>query len=150
MNPIIHQRENNSPEPLRFEFYFQEVDTAVLVQTKDDCVMIRATKDSFSDRQRERFVHELALEGFVDDRFCHFRAGDSGVMWMVDRSWRQANEGKSARTSQIAARVGVCCGLLLLFAFAMSGVYSAMIRPSAMAGHSTPSAVAHSNAWSKR
>jgi hypothetical protein len=130
MNPIIHQRENNSPEPLRFEFYFQEVDTSVLVQTVNDQVVIRATEDSFSERKRERFVHELALEGFIDDHFCNFQFGDRGVLWTVDRSWLKLDHTRITRTSQLAGVIGACCGLLLLFVLAMSGVYMTAFHSS--------------------
>jgi len=130
MNPIIHQRENNSPEPPRFEFYFQEIDTSVLVQPGDDQVVIRATEDSFSDRKRERFVHELALEGFIDDHFCNFHVGDPGLVWTVDRSWLKLDHGRIRRTSQLAGVVGACCGLLLLLVLALSGVYVAAFHSS--------------------
>lgn len=146
MNPIIHQRENNSPEPLRFEFYFQEVDTAVLVQTEQGLAVIRATEDSFSERKRERFVHELALEGFIDDRFCNYRVGDPGLLWTIDRSWLQSDRVHGGRTSQLAGVIGACCGLLLLLALAMSGVYVAAFHPEASAG----SAVSQMSTWLTR
>ena len=146
MNPIIHQRENNSPDPLRFEFYFHDVDTAVLVQMEDGLAIIRATEDSFTDRKRERFVHELALEGFIEDRFSNYRVGDPGLIWTIDRSWIGFDRARKERTSQLAGVVGACCGLLLLLVLAMSGVYMAAVHPDGSAGN----AVSQMSTWLTR
>lgn len=146
MNPTIHQRENDSPDPLRFEFYFQDVDTSVLVQMEDGLAIVRATEDSFSERKRERFVHELALEGFIDDRFCNYRVGDPGLLWTIDRSWVGSKQARFARPSQLAGVVGACCGLLLLLVLAMSGVYVAAFHPNASAG----SAASQVSTWLTR
>ena len=53
----------------QFEFCFPNLDTLVLVEEFDDCLLIRATRNTFSEERKIRFVHELVAEGFVSESY---------------------------------------------------------------------------------
>jgi hypothetical protein len=78
-------------QPRRYEFGFPYLDTQVLVEAFGDSVSIRATRDTFSERRKIAFIHELAAEGFIDDSYQWFSLAGSeacfGVKWSVDFSW---------------------------------------------------------------
>ncbi len=66
----------NTLPPRAYEFYFPERDTLVLVETTPAAVIIRATRDTFSEKRKRFFIHELAAEGFIADDFeWHSLAG---------------------------------------------------------------------------
>lgn len=73
------------------EFYFAQLDTLVRVERSGDAVTIRATRDTFSVRRKEYFIHELAAEGFIDDGYQWFSLGDihsaRPIRWLVDFTW---------------------------------------------------------------
>ena len=77
----------------RFEFYFSRLDTLVLVEEADGDVVVRATRDTFSEGRKEGFIHELAQEGFIPDeyRWRSVAGVDTlcGVRWLIDVSWLQ-------------------------------------------------------------
>ena len=110
----------NSPviEDRSFEFYFDRLDTLVLVETRDDAVVIRATRDTFSEQRKESFIRELAAEGFIPDE-CHWFSGVGGaavarVRWLVDYSWLKPNEALAAQTRRFVTRLLASATLLWL------------------------------------
>jgi len=83
----------------RFEFSFPTLDTEVQVQACDDGVVVRATRDSFSEDRKASFIHELASEGFIPDEFLWYSAHGTGplVSWTVDPFWKGATPGIAHR-----------------------------------------------------
>lgn len=78
------------PHPLppagvhRFDFSFPRLDTLVRVEEGEDGVLVRATRDSFTDERKRFFIRELAAEGFIPEQVPWL---PSGVRWVVDFSW---------------------------------------------------------------
>jgi hypothetical protein len=74
-----------------YEFYFPQVDTLARVENADGTVLIRTSRDTFSERRKACFVRELAAEGFIPDTYQWFSSSGAdsflGVRWLVDISW---------------------------------------------------------------
>jgi hypothetical protein len=74
-----------------FDFYFPKQDLMILVEAdQDDGVLIRATRDTFSEDQKACFIRELALEGFIPESYQFFSGSISeyqGIRWTIDYSW---------------------------------------------------------------
>ena len=85
-----------------YEFCFPKLDTLVQVEAADEAVVIRATRDTFSDARKARFIRELAAEGFIADDFrwapLASSAGFGGVRWLVDFRWLKLDPSYSVRT----------------------------------------------------
>ena len=94
-----------------FEFYFRDVDTRVVVEDVEDAVVIRASRDTFSEWRKQNFIRELAAEGFIAD--C-FQWSCRGVRWLVDASCARPMRAIVARTNCFMIRLFVCSVLLLL------------------------------------
>jgi hypothetical protein len=101
----------------RFDFSFPGLDTLVQVETIDDAVVIRTSRDTFSETRKERFVRELAAEGFIADA-CRWRPAIRGtppvVRWLVDRSCFLPSRERTARTRWFMIRVLLSATLLWL------------------------------------
>jgi hypothetical protein len=101
-----------------FEFCFPRLDTLVQVEETDGEVVIRATRDTFSEERKLSFIHELAEEGFIPDRYRWFALasyrGASGVCWLVDYSWLKLDEAMLARTRRFMVRILSSAALLWL------------------------------------
>ncbi len=100
--------KTHAVEPRGHEFYFANLDTLVQVEQSADAVTIRATRHTFSARRKEYFIHELAAEGFIDDRYRWFTAvgdaGTLGVRWLVDISWLKISPELTAATRRFVLR----------------------------------------------
>jgi len=102
----------------RFEFQFPDVDTRILVEDLEDEVVIRASRDTFSERRKQNFIRELAAEGFIAD--C-FQWSCQGVRWLVDASCAKSTETIAARTNRFMIRLFVCS--VLLWVCLMAGLF---------------------------
>lgn len=73
-----------------FEFNFPGLDTLVKVEHFAGKVIIRATRNSFSQARKILFIHELAAEGFIPDNFCWYSEDTMGFAldWIVEPSLR--------------------------------------------------------------
>ncbi len=95
--------------PHCFEFWFPQFDTLVLVEEAGEDVVIRATRDTFTEERKIAFVHELAAEGFIPDgcRWCTRldKQHDPKVHWIVDYSWLELNKEMLARTRRFVIRL---------------------------------------------
>ena len=84
-----------------YEFAFPDLDTLVMVQETEDELVVRATRDTFSERRKIHFIRELAAEGFVLDSYqwvCDFATSSRlPVRWRVDASWLRIGEAQAAR-----------------------------------------------------
>lgn len=100
------------------EFCFAQLDTLVLVEPADDAVTIRATRDTFSDRRKEYFIHELAAEGFIDDGYRWFSLADANpartVRWRIDFSWLEIGPELRATARRFMLRTLGAAALLWL------------------------------------
>jgi hypothetical protein len=93
----------------RFEFQFPDVDTRILVEDLEDGVVIHATRDTFSERRKQSFIRELAVEGFIAD--C-FQWSCAGIRWLVDAPPAKPNDDLTMRTDRFMIRLFVCSVLL--------------------------------------
>ncbi len=110
--------QTQSALPCCFEFYFPDVDTLVQVETSSAAVVIRASRDTFSDQRKRRFIHELAAEGFIPDDYEWLSLAGSelsrGVRWLVDISWLKIDPAMTARTRRFMVRLIAGAALLWL------------------------------------
>lgn len=87
-----------------FEFHFRDLDTRVQVENPDpDTVIVRTTRNTFSDRRKVAFIRQLAAEGFIPDR-CQWYPLPGGmprIQWVVDVSWLRVSESTKARTRRV-------------------------------------------------
>ena len=93
----------------KFEFCFPHLDTLVLVEESEDEVVIRATRNTFSEQRKIRFIHELAAEGFISDSYQQVSSLESAswlrVRWLKDASWLKLDAAQVARTRTIMVRL---------------------------------------------
>jgi hypothetical protein len=113
-----HFMKSAAPHSRCFEFYHSRLDTLLLVE-EDDCgVRVRASRNTFSSRRKSCFIHELAAEGFISDRYEWFGAADPGgllgVRWQVDASWVRINAAVANRARRTVFRWWFCATLLWL------------------------------------
>jgi hypothetical protein len=110
--------KTHATEPPHFESYFARLDTLVLVEARDDAVVIRATRVTFSERRKEYFIRELAAEGFIPDACRWFSpaggAAAARVRGLVDFSWLKPDEALTAQTRRFVIRLLLSATLLWL------------------------------------
>jgi hypothetical protein len=101
--------QTDSQPPRSYEFYFPERDTLVLVEASPVEVTIRASRDTFSERRKRCFIHELAAEGFIPDDYewhsLAVTATSRGAHWRVDPSWLRADEAARACARRFMVRL---------------------------------------------
>ncbi len=112
-----------STPPCCYEFYFPDVDTHVQVERSSAAVIVRATRNTFSEQRKRGFIHELAAEGFIPDDYEWLSLAGSelsrGVHWLVDISWLKINPEMTARTRRFMVRLIAGAGLLWLVMMAV-------------------------------
>jgi hypothetical protein len=104
-----------------FEFYFPDVDTLLLVEHEDGKVLIRATKNTFSEQRKINFIHHLACEGFIPDYYQWLSNLDpawSNLHWRVDYSWLMTRRNTNPKTMKVmigllASGMALWTGLIL-------------------------------------
>ncbi len=96
-----------------FEFSFPPLDTVVAVETSPAGVLVRASRDSFSEARKACFIRTLAAEGFIGDEF-YWKSQDD-VRWVVDAAWFMPGAASLAQTRRSMRRLLFCAvGLWLL------------------------------------
>jgi len=101
----------------QFEFCFPTTDTLLLVQRLPHGVLIRATRDTFSECRKVSFIRELAAEGFIDDCYRLFSGFDQSILpirWCIDYSWLKPGRIAQARTNYFMIKLLMFAGLLWL------------------------------------
>ena len=92
-----------------YEFCFPNLDTLVQVEESNDTVVIRATRDTFSELRKTWFIRELAAEGFISDAYEWFSRVDQWsslqVRSLVNYSWLKPDEAAAARTKRFMIRL---------------------------------------------
>jgi len=101
-----------------YEFCFPNLDTLVQVEELNDTVVIRATRDTFSEHHKALFIRELAAEGFISDAYEWFYGfgqwSSLRVRWLVDCSWLTPEKAVATRTTRIMLRLIVSAIILWL------------------------------------
>lgn len=91
-----------------FQFSFPGLGTKVVVEEREDKVLIRATRNTFSVRHKILFLRFLAAEGFIPDRYQQISSMDAEeaqVCWLVDYSSARGGLGNSDRSRKIIFRL---------------------------------------------
>ena len=99
------------------EFSFPDLDTLVLVENFGEDVLIRATRNTFSEQRKIYFIRELAAEGFIPDGFQRLPDLDpqsSKVRWLVDFSWLKLHQAIAARANKFMIRLLASAALVWL------------------------------------
>ena len=116
-------------EPTSFEFCFPQLDTLALVENRPEEVIIRLTRDTFTEERKTCFVRELAAEGFIaeDFRWASARTYFSPcrVNWLIDRTWLKHDPLMIAKTHR--AMVRLLAGGLLLWLALMTATLGGII-----------------------
>jgi hypothetical protein len=94
--------------PQQYEFYFSDLDNLILVESSEECVLIRSTRDNVPERRKLAFVRRLAAEGFIPD--CYQWCTDlqdrrCPVDWVIDTSWLSLNPRTSRRATRFIKRL---------------------------------------------
>jgi hypothetical protein len=95
----------------------------------DDAVVIRATRDTFSEQRKAAFIRELAAEGFIADSYQWFspaRPGSYfGAQWVIDYSWLELSPYllQCARSFMERTLMGGLALWLVLLASLFLGVF---------------------------
>ena len=127
-------------KPKSFEFCFAQLDTLALVENQKDTVVIRLTRDTFSEERKTCFVRELAAEGFIPDAYRWSMTCSSNlacrVLWLIDRSWLKLDPRMIAGTRRFMFRF--LAGGLLLWVVLMTALLYSGDRPDLSTPHSSP------------
>ena len=111
-----------------YDFSFPALDTLIQVEETGDAVVIRASRDTFSESRRQRFVRELAAEGFIPDRYQWLNSSapgtDGSVRWLVDASCFQPGQAPTAHTRRVMLRLLSSATLLWLLMMGFLFVHS--------------------------
>jgi hypothetical protein len=108
-----------------YQFCFPELDTLIEVDAREAQVIIRATRDTFSERQKRWFIRELVAEGFIDEGYGWWEEFGIGalprVLWQVDYSWLEPNQtlAASARRFMLGLFGGITILWLILIGSSM-------------------------------
>lgn len=101
--------------PKRFEFYFPDLDNLILVENLEDGgVIIRATRDVFSQQRKAFFIRQLAAEGFIPDSYQWWSGSATGVTWVIDITWLKLPRVWLRRSKKFMVRLLVFSGVLWL------------------------------------
>jgi hypothetical protein len=105
-------------EPRSFEFYFPSLDTLVQVENLAGEIIIRASRNTFSEERKTCFLRELAVEGFIPDHYQWLapagREPAQGVRWLVDISCFRPDKALTAGTRRFMVRLLSSAALLWL------------------------------------
>lgn len=111
-----------------YEFYFADLDTLVQVENRSPDVIIRASRNSFTERRKLYFIRELAAEGFIPDDYHLLALAGSplshGVHWIVEPAELSPAEGLATLSRPWMVRVFCAAGLLWVGGVAVLLFYS--------------------------
>lgn len=106
-----------------YEFYYNCPENLIRVEVMEDSVLIRATKDNFSEIRKDLFIKWLAKEGFISDSFQFTNVNNvyGGVQWIVDSSWVEVPREAVAISNRRHKILFI--GAVILWAIVMAGIY---------------------------
>jgi hypothetical protein len=100
----------------------------IVVENSEDCVVIRAARDNFSEREKVCFIRYLAAEGFISDQFERFRESDwqgTSIAWVVDQSWVKREPAHLQRVDRFMIQLFVSASILWLAQMSLAFLSSA-------------------------
>ncbi len=106
-----------------YEFFFRDLETHVQVETPDpDTVIVRATRNTFSERRKVHFIRELAAEGFIPDgcQWYPLPAGMPRIRWVIDVSWLKLSQSAKSHTRRLV--ISLVGGGLLVWTALLSAL----------------------------
>jgi hypothetical protein len=108
-----------------YEFDFPTLGTLLRVEESDGAVVVRATRDTFTDERKSRFIRELVAEGFIPDG-CVWSPLNSpiafrGVQWLVDLSSQPKRDSDSVARAHRYVTGLLSGGLLIWLALSTLG-----------------------------
>jgi len=128
-----------------YEFCFPKLDTLVQVEAADEAVVIRASRDTFSEERKARFIRELAAEGFISDDYRWSPLGSSGglggVRWLVDFRWLKLDPLVIARTRRFMIRLlsgAILAWLMMIGLVFLCGPKSPATSPATVVSAGVP------------
>jgi hypothetical protein len=106
-----------------YEFFIHDLETHVQVENPDpDTVIVRATRNTFSERRKVQFIRELAAEGFIPDgcQWYPLPAGMPRIRWVIDVSWLKMSKAAKSHTRRVV--LGLVGGGLLVWTALLSAL----------------------------
>lgn len=101
----------------RWEFYLPDLDNHVLVEVREEEVLVRATRDNVPERRKSCFIRHLAAEGCIPEYYQWQSEPGSGagssLKWIQDQSWLKLDSEHSRRAIRQVLRLILGAGLLL-------------------------------------
>jgi len=103
-----------------YQFDFPPLDTALQVEVHDDDVVIRATRDTFTEDRKASFIHELAAEGFIPEDYMWYtpyggRRTGRTILWKIDPFWPGESAPESHRRLVYIQALSYSALILALF-----------------------------------
>jgi hypothetical protein len=115
---MIFAMKTHAHEPRCFDFYVANLDTHVRVEESAGAVLVRASRNTFSEGRKLSFIRELAAEGFIaDEYYWHPLAGRGafhGARWQVDYAWLLPDPALAARARRQLAKTLLVAAALWL------------------------------------
>jgi len=109
-------------EPRCFGFSFPHLDTAVEVELSETGVIIRASRNTFSEERKACFIRELVAEGFIPEGYRRRQPNSrGGVRWIVDPTQLVPRNAVVAPTGRFTLRLILSATALWLFL--LGGLY---------------------------
>ena len=104
------------------KFYFVELDCLIRVINRGNKVIVRATRNSFSERDKAFFIRHLAAEGFIPDEYQRYHEHKSNkelrLRWFVDEAWISADSALRCQAQrQLLCAIGVGAMIWLIAMF---------------------------------
>jgi hypothetical protein len=107
--------------PTRYELRHRSPNNLFLVEDYFNEVIIRATRDNFSPRQKLFFIRHLALEGYIPARYERLNelgeTAQQRLTWVVDRSWLSQSDTIRCESGRFMCRLlfsGVLAWLVMM------------------------------------
>lgn len=101
------------------------------MEVAENSVIIRATRDTFTNTRKDSFIRELVAEGFISENYQWYSMSEpdafTGLRWLVDQSWFTPPEPGMSR--RLERRIFIGSGIIfvgLLLAIAQGWIGSGM------------------------
>ena len=112
--------------PAGYVFDFPRLDAVLEVAPSPEGVVIRASRNCFSEERKLCFIRELAAEGFIDEASRWRPLGSvGGVHWLVDAGGFMPGAACVAQTRRLMLRLIVSASGLWLCLMAVLLLHAA-------------------------